>query len=678
MRTAFLLLLSVAASSAFGADLRLVPAPRSARLAGGELRLSSPVRIAVLSGSAEDRFAAEMLREEIRSTTGADARFVQSAPDGPAVVIARTDASVGGAGPALRNREGYVLEVTPRGARLSASTAEGVFYGVQTLRQMVRRGQAGVSLPLVAIADWPALPVRGLMIDTSQGAVLSADALKRAVRTVAEYKLNLINLYVEHVFPFSHSPLTAEGAALGFDEMRDLVAYAKRYHVDVVPQQQTFGHLHSLLKWELYSGMAETPRGDVLAAGDARGYAWALEACKQLASVFPSRYLHIGSDETFELGRGRSKELVERQGMGRVYTDHMHKMDDLLRPLKRKLIYWGDIAKRNPEAIKDLPKDMIVATWTHKPDDDFPAFIAPFREAGLETWVSPGVNNWRRMFPNFTDAAANINGLVGAGKKMGITGALNSYWNDQGEEFFNLTWYGIVFGAAASWQPDSVDVAAFDRAFDWAFYRADGDTFIRANRNLSSVNSLLQSKGLGEADNNLFWTEPFSQRGAESIRKLLPVAPEIRKRAEESMVLLQTDSHKARLHRETIPFLQFAARHLDAFGLKVEMSKDIADFYRAALAHNGDAQAIGQDLREIMGRSGVGRAQDVLDAVAELKVMVRNLWPAENRPYYLESLLVRYDAEMQYWLAKRRLFQSVRSEGSGRVPPPETLGLVLP
>lgn len=106
--------------------------------------------------------------------------------------------------------------------------------------------------------------------------------------------------------------------------------------------------------------------------------------------MFPSRYLHIGSDETFELGLGRSRELVEKRGMGPVYAEHMRKTAELLKPLGKKLIFWGDIAEKNPEAISELPKDLIVASWTYKARDDFASHIAPFRKAGFDVWVCPG------------------------------------------------------------------------------------------------------------------------------------------------------------------------------------------------------------------------------------------------------------------------------------------------
>lgn len=654
---------------------RLIPAPRSIAVAEGSVRLS-PVRVRVRSGAAEDRFAAGLIGG------------VSEAGVGPGIVIGRAgDPEVereidrrGLDRRALEDPEGYVLGVDPGGALVAARTAAGIFYGVQTLRQLLRPDAGGARLPLVRIADWPALRHRGLMVDTSQGAALSPEMLRQIVATAAEYKLNLVCLYVEHRFPFAHSPLGEAGAQLGFEEMKRLAEYGRERHVEIVPQQQTFGHLHSLLKWQVYSDLGETPRGDVLAPGDPRVYEWIGAALKQLAAVFPGPFLHIGGDETFELGRGRSDAAVAREGLGRVYAGHVRRVAESARALGKRPVFWGDMALKNPAAIAELPKDLIAAAWDYEPRPDYTALIEPFRKAGLEVWVSPGVNNWRRIFPNLSAAAANIGGFARDGKRLGATGMLNTEWNDDGEEFFSLAWYGVVYGAAAAWQTGEVDRAAFDRAFDWAFYRASGDVFVKATAALEGVNGLLLAAGQGDAADELLWFDPFSHRGSLRVQALLPYAAEVRRRAEQALIELDTNAGRAREHGETLPFLRFAARRLDLAGLRLQAAKDIGDFYRDAQAHAPDAARVAYDFSQITERSGIGRIADVLDAVAGLKAELKRLWPLENRPYYLESLLVRYDAELLYWHYKRDLFRAVRNvyQPVTGLTAPEAVGLYLP
>ena len=454
---------------------------------------------------------------------------------------------------------------------VAAKTAAGVFYGLQTLRQLI--GPDG-RIPAVAIADWPTLRYRGLSVDVSRGPFLTEEQMKALIRTAAEFKLNLLSFYMEHVFPYRHAPLVAPaGGELTPDLVKRLTEYAGRHHVELLPQQQTFAHLHYMLKLELYAGMGETPHGIVLAAEDEGAYKWIRESATELANLFPSDFLHIGSDETFELGEGRSRPLVERDGVGAVYVAHMQRVAGMLGPLHKRLMFWGDIALKNPELIPKLPKDLVAMTWVYTPRPDFSSYIAPFRDNGMDAFVCPGVNNWNRIFPNISDSVGNINNFVRDGKKLGAIGMLNTHWADDGESLFNMIWHSVVFSAAAAWQPDVVDVPAFDRSFDWAFYRNTDNTFTKVIRHLDEVHGVLRSAGVGDASDSLFWTDPFSRYGSETIRKASPAASRVRLLAEQALVDLQGAGTKAHSHGDTVRFLQFAATRLDALGMKIQFSR---------------------------------------------------------------------------------------------------------
>jgi hypothetical protein len=157
---------------------------------------------------------------------------------------------------------------------------------------------------------------------------------------------------------------------------------------------------------------------------------------------------------------------------------------------------------------------------------------------------------------------------------------------------------------------------------------------------------------------------------------VLPVSSELRRRAEEALVDLTAAAGNARLHRDTIPFLRLAARRLDCLGMKVQISKAIADAYRQALA---DKSRTAGNLSRIS--SGNGLTQDMRDYVHELKGMFREVWLSENRAYWLDNVLVRYDSEALFWVQKSRLFERLAEEyevNKTDLPSPETLGLWLP
>jgi hypothetical protein len=314
-------------------------------------------------------------------------------------------------------------------------------------------------------------------------------------------------------------------------------------------------------------------------------------------------------------------------------------------------------------------------TWGYSPRADFSNQIIPFRDAGMDFFVCPGLNNWNRMFPNFDDAVGNINNFVRDGKKHGALGMFNTDWRDDGEALFNMAWHPIVFSAAAAWQSGTVDVAKFDAAFDWAFYRNGGSEFVDSIHNLARINALLGSAKLGGASDDLFWFEPFSRHGAARVRQMLSVASEIRTIAERTAIQLAANSAKARLHPRTVDYLRFAALRADTTLMRAQLASQIGRLYREAMDDPTRTRSL---LGAISSPNGL--VQDIRDAMVQRKGEYRRLWLDENRPYFLDSMLARYDHEILYWTAKERMFIELRNDFSltKTLPSPEQIGLVLP
>src|ERR1035437_570215 len=154
-------------------------------------------------------------------------------------------------------------------------------------------------------------------------------------------------------------------ATAGRIVVKGLVAYAAQYHITVIPEQESFGHLHHLLKFEQFSSLGETPHGSVLAPGDAATLPLIGSWFSELAKVFPAPFAHIGADETFELGLGKTREQVEQKGPGAVYIDFLKQIHSTLEPNHKRLLFWGDIAVKSPELVGTLPKDMIAVPWEY-------------------------------------------------------------------------------------------------------------------------------------------------------------------------------------------------------------------------------------------------------------------------------------------------------------------------
>ncbi|HWW75002.1 MAG TPA: beta-N-acetylhexosaminidase, partial [Pyrinomonadaceae bacterium] len=486
--------------------VQVIPAPKSVARTGGSFAVTRDVRVVVAdSKSEDDRFAAQDFADDVRETAGVALRVGGGGGKRQILVgalsLPRVRAAAEKAGarvPADLNEEGYVLAVTPNLVVVAGASSAGTFYGLQTLKQLVRGEGEGTVVPGVLITDWPSVRWRGLSDDVSRGPVPTLEYFKRQIRNEAMFKMNMHSLYMEHVFASESHPLVApEGGALTPADIREMVAYARRFHVELVPQQQTFGHLHKALKLEQYNELAEVPYGDVLSPQAEGTYELVADWYKELNELFPGRFFHIGADETFELGRGQSEAQVKARGIGPVYFDHLKRVRELLLPYKRRLMFWGDIALNHPDLLPSVPRDMIAMNWSYGAQASFEARINLFKKAGLEQFVCPGVSSWNQIFPNNDTASVNIVNFVRDGQRAGVLGVMNTEWDDDGETLFENTWYGVALGAAAAWQAAPLDLAAFERDFDWAFFRHEGDGLTKSVRTLGRFNTLL---GVGQTD----------------------------------------------------------------------------------------------------------------------------------------------------------------------------------
>ncbi|HYE65625.1 MAG TPA: beta-N-acetylhexosaminidase, partial [Pyrinomonadaceae bacterium] len=379
--------------------LRLIPQPKQAASTTEVFRLGRNARVALADPlSADDRFAAQDFADDLRETAGVTVRIGKGGGRRTILIgsldLAPVRAALRRAGlsvPPDLHHEGYLLGATEREVVVAGRSPAGVFYGMQTLKQLVRGESAEAYIQGVRITDWPTMRWRAISDDISRGPIPTLEYIKRQLRTFAAFKLNMHSFYMEHTFASREHPLIGpKGGSLTPEEIRELVAYARRYHLELVPEQQTFGHLHKVLRLEKYSELGEIPHGDVLSPQQEGAYKLIADLYRELDELFPGKFFHIGADETFELGEGQSRQAVRERGVGAVYFEHLGRVREILKPYNRQLMFWGDIALNHPDLLDRIPRDMIVMNWNYDPRETFTPLINPFKEAGLEQFVCPG------------------------------------------------------------------------------------------------------------------------------------------------------------------------------------------------------------------------------------------------------------------------------------------------
>jgi hypothetical protein len=662
------------------ANARIIPAPKQLSESEGRFALNPEVRLVLAEGnSAEDRFAAQDFIDDVKQTAGVSLKFGSGGRrlilvgliGSPKIQQAFTRTGAGS--DQQLTDEGYIVLVRLNEVIVAGKTPSGTFYGLQTLKQLVRGDGAAAFLPGVRIVDWPTMRWRAVSDDISRGPVPTVDYIKRQIRTEALFKLNMHSFYMEHTFASDSHPLIGPaGGSLTPAEIRELVAYAKRYHLELVPEQQAFGHLHKALRLEKYAELAETPYGDVLSPQQEGSYKLVADWYKELNELFPGQFFHIGADETFELGQGQSREAAQARGVGAIYFEHLNRVREVLKPYNRRLMFWGDIALHHPDLIGKVPKDMIVMNWQYGARDDFWKDIKPFQDAGLEQFVCPGAQNWNQIFPNLEAARKNIVNFVRDGQKAGATGMMNTTWDDDGETLFEVTWYSIVLGAAASWQEGPVDLERFDQSFDWAFFRNDGDQFVKAERSLGSAGFQL---GAGGTTDELFWRDPFTTQFQNQSRNSAERIRQMRRSVEDVTESLTRNEGRARRNPTAVAAMKFAAQRFDHLGRRMEVMQRFSDQYWDAYLNLGD-RAKTRKLRYYSGAI-YNNLREMAEELSILREDYRRQWLAENRPYWLDSVSARFDQMILLWLNKSRAMDEVlrKYEATSTLPTPEEFGL---
>ena len=685
----------LAALHAQGDDPHLIPRPREIS-PGAYVAIPRSVTISA-SGIAADRFAATDLAATLRER-GLRATVAANPQAGTfRVSLVRAETPVGSqvlaaAGLTLdeeQRAEGYVIVSNEDQAVVIAASAAGLFYGAQTIKQLIRTDGSDPQVFRATIRDWPAMRWRGMQDDLSRGPLPTLEYQKSQIRTFAEYKLNVYSPYYEQSLQYNTHPLIAPpGGAMTREEVKELVDYAMQYHIDVAPEQESFGHLHHMLKYDIYGELAETPHGHVLAPGQPGSIEVIKQWFAEIDSIFPSRFVHIGADETFELGLGQTRDRVQADSLGPVYMKFLIDIEAAIRKPGKQYLFWGDIAQRSPQLVKSLPRSMVAVAWNYWSFSGFEGMLKPFSDAGIATWVAPGVNNWNRVYPNNDVALRNIQGFVREGQRLGAVGMLNTNWDDDGEGIFNQVWYGTLFGAAAAWQQGEASIPDFAASFGFQFHGDPTGKISAAQEKLSQAHAVLATAGPSDATNTLYWIDPFSSEGLVAAQRLSGATSSMRILAESALVLVAQARQAVRgapgslgalRQREALEAMEMGARRIDFIGMKFQFADEIVGHYAAALDSVAKRANPTHDLVEIASQIN-SRTQDLRDGYVLGRELYERSWRAENRPYWMYNVLNRYDIGAQTWIRRIDQFNQARTQynRTRTLPTMEEMGLPRP
>ena len=353
---------------------------------------------------------------------------------------------------ALRINQGYNIIIKDKFIHVSASTPQGLFYGTQSLKQLIRHQiltENNLNIPCYGIFDYPSLEYRGWMDDISRGPIPTKEFIKEEIRRLAEYKFNFFNLYTEHLFKLEDYPDIAPTDGLTAEEIKELTDFAKDYYIEFIGNQQCFAHAEKTLDNPFYDDIKDTRFN--FNPGVDETYEFLEVLLGETAQAYESKYFNINCDETESLGNGKAKSYIDSLGAGNAYCQHINKVYDILKKYDKNVMMWGDIIAKNPEMIKQLPEDIQFIVWSYGGRDSFDEMIEPFKNSGHKFWVAPGASCWATSFPYIDNYIKNIANFARDAERHGAKGIINTAWDDYGETMFNSTWHAMIWCAETSW-----------------------------------------------------------------------------------------------------------------------------------------------------------------------------------------------------------------------------------
>ncbi len=345
-------------------QFNIIPEPENTEKLNGSFSLSPDIKIIAEAELSEQ---ASQLAENIRIMTG-KAPVISGKGKAEGNIVLKTDK-------AIQGEESYELKISTTGITVTAQAKAGIFYGIQTLLQIIKFSDKG-QLQACIIRDSPRFSWRGVMLDVSR-TFMPLNLVKRYIDLFSQYKLNVVHLHLTDDqgwrVEIKKYPLLTEigskfdpefnrmGGYYSQDEIRDLVKYAQKRNVMLVPEIELPGHAcAALASYPSLSCNGVRPvihtflegksiHEEIFCAGKETTYEFISGIIDELCGLFPSPYIHIGGDEA---PKARWQKCPDCQKMIKdnnlkneeeLQSLFVRRIGDYLRTKNKTLVGWDEI-----------------------------------------------------------------------------------------------------------------------------------------------------------------------------------------------------------------------------------------------------------------------------------------------------------------------------------------------
>lgn len=472
--------------------MNLIPQVKEINISHGLFNLFGVKDIFIQNNSTDLFHSASILRKRIYFLTGVD-------------IPIRVTQIFGDAGIFLKSgeeqSEEYRIKVDSERIILEGASSSALFWAVQTLLQIITI--EGSIIPCLDIHDYPDFRHRGFFHDVTRGKVPKISTLKTLIEKLAAYKINELQLYIEHSFAFKCIPELWTGKdPLTSEDILELDHYSRLFHIDLIPSLASFGHLYELLRLKRFEHLNELNVNASLLPhnlwdrmahytidpSNNESFELIQSMIDEYLPLFSSKFFNICCDETFDLGKGKNRDRADNGGIGLVYLDFVKKLIALVKRHGKIPMLWGDIVLNHPELIRELPADVVFLNWGYNADvkDDSTRI---FSEANVRQYVCPGTQGWSRFAYDIESASSNIRKMVEYGYKYKAEGVLNTDWGDCGHvNPFSGLLHGMILGGSLSWNSESYGTnSSFDHAVSILEWGDKSGNLYRLLRDLGSL-----------------------------------------------------------------------------------------------------------------------------------------------------------------------------------------------
>ncbi len=478
--TAALILLGISfpyhckASDLSNIGLHVIPYPQQVELGGNNFALTSPVNIVVDKNATQvDLQTAELLKIRLHELWGIQAVIGEYHRSSNVILNRKgTSRPIG--------EQGYIITTDSNALTINANGEDGLFYGVQTLFQLIKKARGIVYVPGMKITDWPDVEIRAAHYDTKHHQDRGS-YVKSFIRDLAKYKINMLVWEWEDKFAYKSHPEIGAPGAFTMEEMQAFTRYAREYHVELVPLVQGLGHVSFILKWPQYKDLREVENSDWEFCPLEDGtYNLLFDLWDEAIEATPgSKYIHIGSDETYELGVcSKCQASANEVGNSGLYHSFASRSAEHLKKSRKVMLWERPMGwEKNKSPIKGIKPntDMVLTESYSYITPDF-RYAKEAKSMGFEVFIydpNPGIEPLflpyhfrKRRGKKVSGSLKNSYDLLSTGSKSQVfDGMINTSWDDSG--LHNQMWMlSFIASAQYSWNgaapsPDELEDSFF-------------------------------------------------------------------------------------------------------------------------------------------------------------------------------------------------------------------------